>query len=98
MYEYRIVIQHGQAKPYSLWSFNTYEACYFKLMEFINDRKHSARKEYFVENDFFENEYPAYIDGITRYRIEFRDVSKWEILSQKIKSKRNENNKIVNLF
>ena len=43
MKEFRIVVQNGKAQPYSLWTFQTYESCYFKLIELINDKKKLLR-------------------------------------------------------
>ena len=76
--EYRIVIQKGRAKPYTLWTFNTYEACYFKLIELIQDHNSKVQKEYYVTNEDFENEYPAFLADITKYTIQCRSVEEWE--------------------
>ena len=95
MKEYRIVTQHGNAKPYSLWSFKTYEACYLKLMEIIQSKKSSISNEYYVLNDFFENKYLPF-GNITKYRIEVREITDWRILTEKEKENRNnKNNKIL---
>ena len=75
--EYRIVTQKGRAKPYSLWTFNTYEACYLKLMELIQQHNSMVQKEYYVTNENFENEYPAFLADITKYTIQCRSVEEY---------------------
>ena len=97
MKEFWLVIQHGNAKPYSLWTFSTFEGCYSKMLEFIFYKKKSVRPEYYVLNDFYKNEYQPFLADITKYKIEVRDVNDWKILHEKEKSSRNDN-KIINLF
>lgn len=93
MREYRIVIQHGNARPYSLWTFKTYEACYLKLMEFISAKKDAVNDKYYVLNDFYENKHIPFGD-ITKYKIEIRETTEWKILTEKEKEIKN-NNKII---
>ena len=99
MKEYTIIIQHGKAKPFSLHTFNDFDACYFKLLDMINTPK--TNMQYYVLNDFYNNEYPPFIDNITKYIVKVRNVSEWEIYSNsKNSNKRKEgsSNKIIDLF
>lgn len=97
MLEFRIVTQHGNARPFSLWTFNSFEACYCKLYEFIQDKKTHVSPEYYVINDFYDNEYPPFLNDITKYKIECREVENWELYS-KNKKKKQTTPKVVNLF
>lgn len=80
MLEYTIVIQKGKGRPYSLHTFDNFNACYCKLLEMIKTPK--VNMEYYVLNDFYKNEYIPFIDNITKYTIKVRNVSEWEIYSE----------------
>lgn len=97
MKEFRIVVQNGKAQPYSLWTFQTYEACYLKLIELINDKKKSVKNEYYVINDFWKNEFDPFYADITKYKVEVREVKEWQTFGKKIKYNHNDN-KVINLF
>lgn len=94
MKEYRIVVQNGNAKPYSLWTFSSFDCCYVKLLEFIQDKSTQLRPEYYVINSFYKNKYPALLGTITTYKIECREVTEWNLYSKEVEEKR-ENSKII---
>ena len=85
MEEYRLIIQKGECRPYSLWTFSTFDACYFKMLQMINEQQTHVRKEYFVINDFYNNIYPPFLAEITKYKIEYRNVGEWNVYSKKNK-------------
>ena len=76
--EYRIVIQQGGGKPYSLWTFKSFNECYAQLIELIQNQTKNVKKEYYVTNDFFKNEFQPFYNGITKYTIQKRKVNEWE--------------------
>ena len=91
MQEFRIVVQNGSAKPYSLWTFSTFEACYSKLIAFIQYKSSQVKPEFYVLNDFYENKYPAFLNDITKYTIEHRVVNEWEKYSKEEEKQKNDN-------
>ena len=93
MLEFRIVEQIGEGTPFSLWSFKSYEQCYLKLIDLIHDCKTSVKKEYYVINEFYNNEYPPFLSDIRKFKIECREVDDWVIYNPDVKS--NNKNKIV---
>lgn len=97
MLGFRIVTQHGTARPFSLWTFTSFDACYCKLLEFIQNKSEQSRPEYYVINDFYNNVYPPFLNDITKYKIECREVENWELYS-KNKKKRDTTPKVANLF
>lgn len=90
MKEYRIIKQIGDSKPYSFRTFSSFEECYFELLRLIDLQKENVRKEYYVTNDFYNNEYPPFFKNITIFTIEERSVNSWKLYKQ------NKNNKIIN--
>ncbi len=95
MQEYTILIQNGQAKPYTLHVFNDFDTCYCKLLEMIHTDK--VKKEYYVINDFYQNEYVPFLPNLTKYTIKVRNVSEWQTYS-KSKHDAPHLNKVINLF
>lgn len=93
MLEFRIVIQNGNARPYSLSTYPTFEACYSQLVQLIHDKSTQVRHEYYVLNDFYNNTYPPFLGDITKYKIEWREVAEWNIYK---KENEQENNKKYN--
>ena len=86
--EYRIIRQHGKAKPYTLWTYNSFEACYQKLLELISTSGNRFGTDYYVYNDFFENEHTK--EATDKYMIECRDVGEWIRYSEKENVNNNE--------
>ena len=82
MKEYRIVIQKGNSKPYSLWTFSNFNSCYGKLLEMINNNKTFVNKLYYITNPFFNNIYQPNLPNMTYYTIECRNVSDWKFLKE----------------
>lgn len=99
MEEYRIVVQNGSGKPYSVWTFDNFDSCYYKLLDMIRSQCTWSNKEYYVFNDFYNNEYPPFVNA-RKYTIEHRKVSDWKIYKEKKQKNKNSNSngKIVNLF
>ncbi len=87
MEEYRIIVQKGKGKPYSLWSFSNFNDCYMKLLEITSNHSNMVNKEFYVNNDFWNNKYQPFLPNITFYTVECRNVSKWETYKEKSKSK-----------
>ena len=95
MKESTILLQNGNAKPYTLHVFHNFDSCYCKLLEMINTDK--VQKEYYVLNDFYKNEYMPFLPNITKYTIQVRDVTEWEIYSTEKHSLKT-TKKIINFF
>ena len=76
MKEYRIIKQIRDALPFSLWTFNSFDACYAQLQVLIQSTGDYFHKDYYVFNDFYENEFTP--DAKVRFKIEVRDVGNWE--------------------
>lgn len=88
MKEYRIIKQIGNARAFTLWTFTDFNACYFKLIELINNQSLQVNKNYYVFNDFFDNQMELTEDSI-KYWIETREVDNWVLYSQNAKHKNN---------
>lgn len=88
MKEYRIIKQIGNSRAFTLWTFSNFEACYFKLIELINYQSQQVNKDYYVFNDFFENQMPLKENSI-KYWIETREVNEWVLYSNDKKHKSN---------
>ena len=97
MLEFRLVVQNGDARPYSLWTFPNFEACYVKLIEIIQNKSTCVRPEYYVINEFYKNTYQPFLKDITKYTIECREVTEW-VLYKKENEKNNKKSNIVYLF
>lgn len=97
MKEYRIVVQKGNCRPYSLWTFKTFDDCYIKLLELINLQSMNVKKEYYVINNFFDNQYVPFLNDITKYTIECREVTEWRKY-EKEKRHNKSTNKVISLF
>lgn len=94
MKEYRIIKQHRNAKPYSLWTFNTFEACYLQLLTLIESTGNYFHRDYYVFNDFYKNEFTT--EASDKFRIEVRDVGEWETYSEEKPQK--SYNKIIKIY
>lgn len=97
MTEYRVVVCHNNAKPFSLYTFNDFHDCYAELIRLISIKQNSAKPEYYVYNDFYENIYPPIINQLTTFKIECRKVSNWEMYTEN-KDINTKKGKIINLF
>ena len=91
MLEFRIIEQIGDSKPFSLWYFKTYEQCYLKLLELIDDCRDTVKKEYYVLNEFYKNEHPPFLSNIRKFKIECREVEEWFKYEPDVKAK----NKVI---
>ena len=85
MLEYRIIRQNGTGKPFSLWTFNSFEACYCKLIEMVNNCGNCFNRDYYVFNDFYENDY--FPSASFKFKVEFREVGEWKTYSTEKKHK-----------
>lgn len=83
MKEFRIIKQIGDSKPYSFKTFNTFEECYIELLRLISIQEESIKKEYYVVNDFYNNKHQPFLKNIVKFKIEVREVEKWETYSKK---------------
>lgn len=94
MIEYRIVRQNNNGKPFTLWTFDTSEACLCKLYDMIKDTGNRFHKDYYVFNDFFENEFLP--SSSVKFKIECRQVGDWKTYSEKPYKKTSE--KITKIY
>lgn len=94
MQEYRIFRQNGTGKPFSLWTYNSFEACYCKLLELINNCSSCVHKDYYVFNDFYDNEF--FPSAYYKFKIECREVGKWK--SYTLEKKEKKYNKITKIY
>lgn len=74
--EYTIFITCRGGIPYCLCTFKSFAEALSSLENMINLERERNRP-YYVFNDFFENEYPASINGKT-YCIKERTVTEWQ--------------------
>lgn len=79
MLEYRIIRQNRNGKPFSLWTFDNFEACYCKLLDMINNTGDCFSKDYYVFNDFYNNE--CLPSALIKFKIECREVGEWKVYS-----------------
>lgn len=89
MKEYSIYCICNNGKPYFVQPYyNLFEAQ--NSLNIMIEGCKKRRKPYFVDNDFFINEFPYLIDTGMYYCIKEREVSEWEKVVTKT------NNKVVN--
>lgn len=87
MKEYTILCIYNGGKPFFLNTFYSLENAKFKLYDIISLEKERNRA-YYVENDFFENVFPANLQNCKYFCIKEREVTNWNTVS-KIKQNRN---------
>lgn len=92
MKEYGIYTRHGDAKPFMVHVYNNLTQCKVVLYNIISDYEERGR-EYFVDNDFFNNKYSNSLRG-TYFCIKVRDVSEYKKYSE-VESTEEENKKII---
>lgn len=100
MKEYSILIIHDGGCPYYLKNFNTFESCFEALENIISLEKERGRR-YFVDNDYFENDYKfCGYENLKYISIKVREVTEWENFSKdnKIKNPNDKNKKVVNIL
>ena len=93
MQEFRILRQNGTGKPFSLWTFSSFEACYCQLLELIEDCSNCVCKDYYVFNDFYENEF--FPSANYKFKIECREVGKWRTY---VTEENKNNKKIIKIY
>lgn len=94
MQEFRILRQNGTGQPFSLWTYSSFEACYCKLLELVADCSSCVHKDYYVLNDFYENEF--FLSAYYKFKIECREVGKWK--SYALEKNNKKSNKIVKIY
>lgn len=95
MKEYTIYCRHGNAKPYTLGVYKTFESAKLKLYDIVS-LEIERKRPFFVDNDFFDNKYNL---GSNLYYICImeREVQDWHKFSEnEIVS--NDCNKILYLY
>ena len=96
MKEYCILTQYGEGCPFYSVIFNSLESAKQHLFSIADDynRKKFVRKNYYIDNDFFENKYILGLPNQVYYQIQVRTVTEWESidLTKEIKK---ENGKIL---
>lgn len=83
MKEFRIIKQIGDSKPYSFKTFSTFEECYIELLRLISLQEENVKKEYYVLNDFYNNQHPPFLKNIVKFKIEEREVNEWKTYTKK---------------
>lgn len=97
MKEYRIIKQYKDAKPYSLWTLDSFEACYGQLLVLIENTADYFHRDYYVFNDFYKNECSP--SASNKFKIEVRDVGAWKTYEEKEKEDQYKNdNKIIKIY
>ena len=97
MKEYRIIQQHKNGRPFSLWIFDSFDACYSQLLVLLENTGDYFHKDYYVFNDFFNNQFTP--DASEKFKIEVRDVGAWKTYSAEEEVlKQNYNNKIIKIY
>ena len=94
MQEYRIIRQNGTGKPFSLWTYNSFETCYCKLLELIVDCSSCVHKDYYVFNDFYKNEF--FPSATYKFKVEYRQVGEWQTYEEEKQQRKN--NKIIKIY
>jgi len=85
--EYSIYCIYNGGVPFYLSSYNNLTECKLQLYNMVELEKERGRP-YYVHNDFFENEYPATVNG-KYFCIKERYVSEWKNYSEKSEIKNN---------
>ena len=75
MKEYCIYIRHGDGMPYRLKYYDTLIEAKRVLYEMVQHEE-ERQKPYYVDNDFFSNNYNLAIK-LKYFRLEEREVSEW---------------------
>lgn len=81
MLEYTIFVTCGRCPSYSILSFDNIYECQNKLYDMV-DLERERHRPYYVDNDFFNNEYPPTINGKI-FCIKERDITEWKRYSKK---------------
>lgn len=92
MKEYTIFIRCKGGKPYCLLTYNNVFEAKQKLYDMINLERERGRP-YYVFNDFYENEYPATLNG-KLFCLKEREISDWAKYSEKEIYKKNSECKV----
>ena len=88
MKEYAIYCICNNGKPYFVKPYdNFFEAR--QSLGFMIEGCKKNRKPYYVDNDFFENEFPYMVDSGMYYSIYEREVTEWEKVFTETKKKNN---------
>lgn len=77
MKEYSILIICNGGYPYILGSYETFSSAKTALMNMISDFDY-RKKIYYIDNDFFDNKYPAGLPNSRYYQIQEREVTEWK--------------------
>lgn len=91
MKEYCIYIRNGNAKPYRLKYYDSMFEAKKVLLEMVRLEEERERP-YYVDNDFFQNNYNLAIK-LKYFRLEEREVSEWKRYT--IDKRKDKNNNIL---
>ena len=100
MKEYSILIINNGGHPYYLQNYKTLEECKAQVNNIVSLEKERGRL-YFVDNDYFENDYKfCGYENLKYISIKVREVTEWENFSKdnKIKNPNDKNKKVVNIL
>lgn len=87
MKEYGIYIKQGTGRPYMIHFFNNLESAKLKVYEIIQLEEERGR-QYFVDNDYFENKY-SFAGNLKYICIKERNITNWSNYSEHSKDNRN---------
>lgn len=74
--EYTILCIYNSGCPFYLQTFYSLEDAKYKLFDMIS-LENERNRAYYVDNDFFENVYPANLQRLKYFCIKERDVTEW---------------------
>ena len=94
MTEYSIYTICNGGRPYYGVTYYTFEECREALYSIIEYNK-QHRKMYYVDNDFFKNDFPYYTNFGFYYSIHCREVSEWKKYNSDVNITNRKNN-IIN--
>lgn len=94
MKEYSILQQIGEGRPFRTLSYDTFEECERSLYIMLERFEGRTRKNYYVDNDFFNNN--TDISARYYYCIEEREVGNWSRFKKVDKNYEYENDNIIN--
>lgn len=93
MVEYAIEVIHGKGSPYLVGTYRSSRDAKIALDNMLKLYR-VRRKIFFVDNDFYNNEFPNSIGG-DYYCIKQRNVSEWTVYSE-CRMDTNYKNNIIN--
>ncbi|MCX4302476.1 MAG: hypothetical protein OSJ66_00460 [Clostridia bacterium] len=95
MKEYSIMIICNGGKPYLNGVYNSVYAC-LNSLEIMVNLERERRRPYFVDLEYFNNDYDSYISG-KYFKIVEREVTEWKKYKEST-FKENSKSKIIKIY